>query len=42
VVGNGYPEPGMEVLTKPFVMEALGNRIRELIARPVANRFPQS
>jgi DNA-binding response OmpR family regulator len=37
VVENGYPE----VLTKPFVMAALGNRIRELIARPVANRFPQ-
>jgi CheY-like chemotaxis protein len=34
VVGNGHLEPGMELLTKPFVMATLGNRIRELIARP--------
>ena len=32
VLGNGYLEPGMQVLTKPFVMEALASRIRELIA----------
>ncbi|MCJ2034172.1 PAS domain S-box protein [Methylobacterium sp. J-068] len=32
VLGNGYLEPGMQVLTKPFVMEALAGRIRELIA----------
>jgi len=31
VVGNGHLEPGMAVLTKPFVMEALASRIRELI-----------
>ena len=31
-VGNGHLEPGMEVLTKPFVVEALGVRIREMIA----------
>ena len=30
-VGNGHLEPGMEVLTKPFVMEALASRIREMI-----------
>jgi len=31
VVGNGYLDPGMHVMTKPFAMEALGSRIRELI-----------
>ncbi|WP_336490942.1 hybrid sensor histidine kinase/response regulator [Methylobacterium nigriterrae] len=30
-VGNGHLEPGMQVLTKPFVMEALASRIKELI-----------
>jgi hypothetical protein len=34
VVGNGHLEPGMQVLTKPFVIATLGDRIRELIARP--------
>lgn len=34
VVGNGHLEPGMAVLTKPFVMEALATRIRDLIAAP--------
>jgi len=33
-VGNGHLEPGMAVLTKPFVMEALASRIKELIAAP--------
>jgi PAS domain S-box-containing protein len=33
VLGNGQLDPGMEVLTKPFVMATLGNKIRELIAR---------
>ncbi|MEH3118324.1 MAG: PAS domain S-box protein [Methylorubrum populi] len=32
-VGNGHLEPGMAVLTKPFVVETLGLRIREMIAR---------
>jgi DNA-binding response OmpR family regulator len=32
VVGNGHLDPGMHVLTKPFAMEALASRIRELIA----------
>ena len=31
VVGNGHLEPGMAVLTKPFVMEALASRIKDLI-----------
>ncbi|MFC6790968.1 PAS domain S-box protein [Methylobacterium komagatae] len=31
-VGNGHLEPGMQVLTKPFVMEGLASRIKELIA----------
>jgi CheY-like chemotaxis protein len=31
VVGNGHLEPGMHVMTKPFAMDALGTRIRELI-----------
>ncbi|BAU88798.1 PAS/PAC sensor hybrid histidine kinase [Methylorubrum populi] len=33
-VGNGHLDPGMAVLTKPFVMEALASRIKELIAGP--------
>ncbi|TXN19662.1 PAS domain S-box protein [Methylobacterium sp. WL9] len=33
VLGNGYLEPGMQVLTKPFVMEALASRIKDLIAK---------
>lgn len=35
-VGNGHLEPGMEVLTKPFAMEALASRIKEMIARAPA------
>ena len=31
VVGNGHLEPGMQVLTKPFNMDDLASRIRELI-----------
>ncbi len=31
--GDGRLEPGMAVLTKPFAVEALAARIRELIAR---------
>jgi CheY-like chemotaxis protein len=34
VVGNGHLEPGMEIMTKPFVVATLGNRIRDLLARP--------
>ena len=32
VIGHGHLEPGMQVLTKPFAMEALATRIKELIA----------
>ena len=32
VIGNGHLDPGMHVLTKPFAMEALASRIKELIA----------
>ena len=31
VVGNGHLEPGMAVLTKPFVMESLATCMRDLI-----------
>ncbi len=31
VVGNGHLDPGMAVLTKPFAMDDLANRIRGLI-----------
>ena len=30
-VGNGHLEPGMEVITKPFAMAELGNKVREMI-----------
>jgi PAS domain S-box-containing protein len=32
VLGNGQLGPGMHVLTKPFAMDMLANRIREVIA----------
>ena len=32
VVGNGHLLPGMQVLTKPFAMEVLASRIKEMIA----------
>ncbi|HEX8417826.1 MAG TPA: PAS domain S-box protein, partial [Methylobacterium sp.] len=32
VIGNGHLEPGMQVLTKPFAMDALASRIKDLIA----------
>ena len=31
VVGNGHLEPGMEVLTKPFAIAGLSQKIRDLI-----------
>jgi PAS domain S-box-containing protein len=31
VVGNGHLEPGMHVMTKPFALDALASRIKELI-----------
>jgi DNA-binding response OmpR family regulator len=33
VVGNGHLEPGMEILTKPFEIGRLGNRIRDILER---------
>jgi PAS domain S-box-containing protein len=32
VVGNGHLDPGMHVMTKPFGMETLGARIKDLIS----------
>ncbi|SDB98398.1 PAS domain S-box-containing protein [Sphingomonas sp. YR710] len=32
VIGNGQLDPGMHVLTKPFAMDVLANRIRDIIA----------
>ena len=32
VLSHGHLDPGMQVLTKPFAMEALASRIKELIA----------
>jgi len=34
VVGDGHLEPGMHVMTKPFALEALAGRIRDLITAP--------
>ncbi|AOR79516.1 ATP-binding protein [Novosphingobium resinovorum] len=31
VIGNGHLEPGMQVLTKPFVVETLAARVRDLV-----------
>ena len=31
VVGNGYLEPGMQVLTKPFTMDDLARRVGEML-----------
>ncbi|MDN4036344.1 PAS domain-containing protein [Massilia sp. YIM B02443] len=32
LIGNGHLKPGMQVLTKPFAIDALAARIREMIA----------
>jgi DNA-binding LytR/AlgR family response regulator len=32
VIGNGQLEPGMQVITKPFAMEALASRIKDMLA----------
>jgi len=32
-VGNGLLEHGMEVLTKPFDLVVLANRVREMLER---------
>jgi len=33
VIGNGHLDPGMQILTKPFAMEALASKIGEMIGR---------
>jgi PAS domain S-box-containing protein len=33
-VGNGHLDAGMEVMTKPFAMTELGERIRDMVERP--------
>jgi hypothetical protein len=30
-VGNGHLDPGMEILTKPFPMATLGNKVHDMI-----------
>jgi CheY-like chemotaxis protein len=32
-IANGFLEPGMEMITKPFAVEALATRIRDMIER---------
>jgi CheY-like chemotaxis protein len=32
VIGDGCLKPGMHVLTKPFSLEALGERVKEIVA----------
>jgi PAS domain S-box-containing protein len=32
ILGHGHLEPGMQVMTKPFVLDALAARIKEMIA----------
>ena len=39
VLSHGHLDPGMQVVTKPFAMEALASRIRELIASSEAPRI---
>jgi PAS domain S-box-containing protein len=34
VIGGGQLKPGMHILTKPFALETLGSRIKEIIATP--------
>jgi CheY-like chemotaxis protein len=31
VIGSGHLDPGMEVITKPFVLSALASRVRDMI-----------
>jgi len=33
VVGNGHLDPGMEVMTKPFTLEAMAIRVKEIIEK---------
>ncbi len=36
VVGHGHLGPGMHVLTKPFTIEALARRVKEIATPPGA------
>lgn len=38
VIGNGHLDPGMQILTKPFALQALGDKIREMIEGVGAGR----
>jgi CheY-like chemotaxis protein len=31
VIGNGYLEPDMQVMTKPFALETLANKVRNML-----------
>jgi CheY-like chemotaxis protein len=31
-LANGFLEPGMQMITKPFALEALGTRVKEMLA----------
>jgi DNA-binding response OmpR family regulator len=33
-LAGGFLEPGMEMITKPFAIEALAKRIRDMIDAP--------
>jgi two-component SAPR family response regulator len=32
IIGNGQLAPGMQLLTKPFTLDTLGRRIRDMIS----------
>ena len=38
-MANGFLEPGMEMVTKPFAVDALAARIREMIVSVIAQSF---
>ena len=31
VIGNGHLEPGMQIMTKPFAMQAVAKRIKDML-----------
>ncbi|MFG1400236.1 MULTISPECIES: ATP-binding protein, partial [Roseixanthobacter] len=37
--GHGHLDPGMQVLTKPFAIEVLASRVRDLMPPPAASRI---
>jgi DNA-binding response OmpR family regulator len=34
MIGKGHLEPGMRVLVKPFTMEELAGRVRDILSAP--------